>query len=157
MGKELVTAKNVAEYLLGLTNPDVGDIMSNLKLQKLVYYAQGYHLALFDKPLFDDYPIVAWEHGPVVESLYHDYKQFKSGAIEIPKFIDESMFSDEQKGLLDEVFEVLGQFSGWKLRNMTHEELPWKSVEIGEEISNDSMKTYFKTLIEKQASNTQKA
>ena len=89
--KSLINASNVAEYFLSLTEPEAGDIMSNLKLQKLVYYAQGYHLALFNKEFFSD-EIEAWEHGPVVPQLYHCYKQYGSGAIAIPENIDSSVF-----------------------------------------------------------------
>ena len=72
------TASEVAKWFLAY-NRDVlaeegGEYISNLKLQKLLYYAQGSFLAVTDSPLFDD-PIVAWQHGPVVESVYHEYKK----------------------------------------------------------------------------------
>ena len=41
---------------------EVGDVMTNLKLQKLLYYMQGFHLAVFDTPLFDE-DIEAWQYG----------------------------------------------------------------------------------------------
>ncbi|HSX79064.1 MAG TPA: type II toxin-antitoxin system antitoxin SocA domain-containing protein, partial [Candidatus Saccharimonadia bacterium] len=56
---------DVAQYFLAKADEDAGDLMSNLKLQKLVYYAQGFALALLDKPLFPQC-IEAWIHGPVV-------------------------------------------------------------------------------------------
>ncbi len=144
MDNKNVTAKNVAEYFLALSSPEEGDIISNLKIQKLVYYAQGYHLALYDRPFFGD-KIVAWEHGPVVESLYHDYKKFGSGAIEQPQVFDSSNFTAEQHDLVKEVYKVLGQFSGWKLRNMTHSESPWLETPKGQVIEEVLMKDYFKT------------
>jgi uncharacterized phage-associated protein len=52
--------------------------MSNLKLQKLMYYAQGFSLVLFNKPLFPE-RIEAWIHGPVIPAVYHKYKGY--GAI----------------------------------------------------------------------------
>ncbi len=62
-------AKEVADYSLGSVEPDSGDNLSNLKLQKLVAYAQGFHLAMKDgEPLFDE-PIEAWAHGPVIPSM----------------------------------------------------------------------------------------
>jgi uncharacterized phage-associated protein len=67
-------AQDVAEYFLTLVDDEAGDSLSNLKLQKLVYYAQGFHLALTEKPLFDE-AIEAWEHGPVVPGLYHKLKR----------------------------------------------------------------------------------
>ncbi|NIM15131.1 MAG: DUF4065 domain-containing protein [Candidatus Aminicenantes bacterium] len=140
----MIKSKQVAEYLLGLSEPEYGDIISNLKLQKLVYYAQGFHLAIYDNPLFDE-PIVKWEHGPVVESLYHEYKKYGPNAIPVPGFVDTSIFSDEQKELLNEVFEVYGQFSAWKLRCMSHEEPPWKQAPLKGVIDLELMKKYFKT------------
>ncbi len=135
----------VADYFLSLSDPETGDLISNLKLQKLVYYAQGFHLAVFDEPLFGE-RIEAWTHGPVVPDLYHTYKQHAAGFIPPPDSIDTSCFSDDQKELLDEVNEVYGQFSAWKLRNMTHEESPWIEASTNQgEISHDAMKEYFKT------------
>lgn len=138
----MVTAKNVAEFFLSLSSPELDDYISNLKLQKLLYYAQGFHIAIFEKPLFDD-KIVAWEHGPVVESLYYEYKQNGSAAIPIPQEISTSMFSLEQIELLKEVYQIMGQFSAWKLRNMTHSESPWIDTPRNLEISHDKMKSYF--------------
>ena len=71
----------VAAYFLNKANSDdVGDLISNLKLQKLVCYAQGFALAIFERALYDD-TIEAWQHGPVVLGLYHRFKTFGSGAI----------------------------------------------------------------------------
>lgn len=50
-----------------------GELMTNLKLQKMLYYQQGFHLAYFGTPLFDD-EIEAWMYGPVVPSVYNHYK-----------------------------------------------------------------------------------
>ena len=141
----MISCHNVAEYLLSLSEPESGDIISHLKLQKLVYYAQGFHLAMFDKPLFDE-RVEAWTHGPVVPALYHTYKQYESGCIPPPDGVDTSDFSKQQLELLREVYEVYGQFSAWKLRNMTHEEAPWiEASETQGEISRESMRDYFKT------------
>ena len=139
----------VAAYFLNKANSDdAGDLISNLKLQKLVYYAQGFALAIFERTLFDDM-IEAWQHGPVVPGLYHHFKTFGSGAIETPdEFNPESLSADEQ-GLLDEVYDVYGQFSAWKLRNMTHDEPPWKdAAKTGSFISQQSMAEYFKTQLQ---------
>ena len=57
--------------------------VSNLELQKLLYYAQGHHLAERGTPLFDD-EIQAWSHGPVVKDVYHRLKHFGSGNVVLP-------------------------------------------------------------------------
>lgn len=140
------SAKNVAEYFLCKSEPEVGDFISNLKLQKLVYYAQGFHLAMHGNPLFDE-QILAWEHGPVVEKLYHYYKEHGASAIPPPEKFDTEIFSPQQKELLDDVYKVYGQFSAWKLRNMTHSERPWIETTYGQPISNDLMAEFFKDYI----------
>ena len=67
-------AFDVANYFLWLAN-DIGSFVSNLKLQKLVYYAQAWHLALYDCPLFDE-DFQAWIHGPVIPELFEKYQHF---------------------------------------------------------------------------------
>ncbi len=141
------TSKQVAEYFLCLTDPDVGEIISNLKLQKLVYYAQGFHLAMHNRVLFDE-PILAWEHGPVVENLYREYKQFGNQAIPQPETFDSSVFTDKQIDLLKEVYEVYGQFSAWKLRNMTHSEQPWLETPKNQVINPELMRSFFKNYVD---------
>ncbi|HXD33894.1 MAG TPA: type II toxin-antitoxin system antitoxin SocA domain-containing protein [Pyrinomonadaceae bacterium] len=142
-----VTALHVANYFLSQTDEEAGDLISNLKLQKLVYYAQGFHVAMFEKTaLFPD-QIEAWTHGPVVDSLYHEFKTFGAGPIPRPVDFDSEIFSTEQRELLDEVYKVYGQFSAWKLRNLTHEEPPYQEglKSLGRIISLDSLYRYFST------------
>ncbi len=143
----MIACKDVAKYFLTLNDIEVGELISNLKLQKLVYYAQGFYLAIEDKPLFDDI-IEAWAHGPVIPTLYADYRRFKSGSIPPPVNFNLKVISKDVKELLDEVYSVFGQFSAWKLRNMTHEEPPWKDAwNTDKIITQESMKIYFKTLL----------
>ncbi len=138
--------RQVAAYFLNKANSDdAGDLISNLKLQKLVYYALGFYLAIYGRRLFRD-ELYAWQHGPVFPSLYHKYKQFGNAAIPTPDDFDTNCLSDEVKDLLDEVYYVYGQFSAWKLRNMTHEEPPWKDVRaINDRITDQALIDYFKT------------
>jgi len=146
--RQEVSCQDVAKYFLSLTDEDAGDLISNLKLQKLVYYAQGFHLALFDKPLFKE-TIEAWIHGPVTLDLYHIYKRYGNQGIPIPEYIDFLKYPENIKNLLDEIYSVYGQFSAWKLRNMTHMEPPWREArESNKIISNFSLKKYFLTQIE---------
>ena len=140
----MLSCFDVANYFLALADEDAGDLMSNLKLQKLVYYAQGFHLAVFDAPLFPE-PIEAWTHGPVVPELYHAYKNYGSGAIP-PPVVDFSIYSDDLRNLLDEVYRNYAQFSAWRLRNMTHNEPPWvDNVSRSDEITYEELQDYFKT------------
>lgn len=145
----MLTCHDVARYFLAQCDEEAGDLISNLKLQKLVYYAQGFSLALLGRPLFAD-RIEAWQHGPVVPVLYHAYKDYGSGPIPIPQDVDFTRYSDEERELLDEVANVYGQFSAWKLRNMTHEEAPWANVQhaIPCEITKDSLSAFFRTRVQ---------
>jgi uncharacterized phage-associated protein len=142
----MLTCRQVADYFLAQQEEESGDLMSNLKLQKLMYYAQGLSLAARNKPLFNE-SIEAWMHGPVVPELYHAFKRHGADAIPAPTDFDLSAYDAEEKEILDEVYKVFGQFSGWKLRNMTHDEPPWKNTPSQEVISHASMTEYFKTQI----------
>lgn len=142
----MVHVRHVAAYFLNIANQDdAEDLISNLKVQKLCYYAQGFHLALYGTRLFDE-PIEAWQHGPVVADLYHQFKVHKGSAIPTPDDFDVSLLSDTVQALLNEVYEVYGQFSAWKLRNLTHTEPPWiEASESGTLIADQTMIDYFRT------------
>lgn len=144
----MLTCFDIARYFLTLTDEESGDAISNLKLQKLVYYAQGFHLALHSKPLFNE-SIEAWMHGPVIPELYHHYKEHGATPIPKPMDLDFSVYSDEVKELLDEVYMVYGQYSAWKLRELTHDEPTWKNnyQSLDKTISHQEMISYFKTLV----------
>ena len=143
-----IPIEEVANYFLDKLDIETEDCISNLKLQKLVYYAQGFVMALTDKKLFDE-PIEAWEHGPVVRSLYQKYKENGSAAITKTKDLEYKSLSKypEVMEILDEVYQVYGQFSAWKLRNMTHDETPWLDTNRNDVITDCKMLTFFKTQI----------
>jgi uncharacterized phage-associated protein len=143
----MLSCYDVAQYFLAKADEDAGDLMSNLKLQKLVYYAQGFAFALLDTPLFPQC-IEAWIHGPVVPALYHEYKNYGTDAIPSPRELDFSKYDQETRHLLDEVYAVYGQFAAWKLRNMTHQEPPWCMTPAGQEITHDALRAYFKTQVD---------
>ena len=140
-----MTAHEVAKYLVSLVDEDAGDSISNLKLQKLLYYAQGGFLAVHDKPLFPE-AIKAWEHGPVVPQEYHAFKEFGGGPIPVEQ-VDLTRYSPEVREVLDEVNSVYGQFTASKLRAMTHSEPPWRDTPLNEVITLDKMKDFFKTIV----------
>ncbi len=143
-GKPVTTAKEVAKAFLKLSQPEVGDVLTNLKIQKLVYYAQGFSLAINNRPLFKE-DILAWAHGPVVRELYDLYKVNGASPIDVPD--EDVKMSQEDLELISEVNKVYGQFSAWKLRDMTHQGAPWKETSQGGVIGLDSMERYFKTLV----------
>lgn len=144
------TAEQVADYILSLSRPEVGDIISNLKLQKLLYYCQGFHLAMNDgNPLFDE-DIEAWNYGPVVPSVYHKYKDKGSNYIDPPDNPDLENLTTDQKELIEDVYTTYGQFSAWRLMEMTHDESPWKrsyNGSLNRIITKQLMEQYFRTQV----------
>jgi uncharacterized phage-associated protein len=141
----MLSAHDVAKYFVSLVDEDAGDSISNLKLQKLLYYAQGGHLAYYGKPLFPE-EVKAWAHGPVVPEVYHRYKQHGSESIPVER-VDLEAYPPQVREILDEVNSVYGQFTASKLRAMTHQEPPWKDTPQKGTISRESMKEFFKTLV----------
>ncbi len=121
------SATDIANYFLTLARGASGESssISNLKLQKLLYYAQGYHLAMFGQPLFPE-PIEAWKYGPVVKDLYHQYKSFTHASIPAPTGWDPKIIPEEYKLFVDDVFADLSHFNAWDLHLRTHRESPWR-------------------------------
>jgi uncharacterized phage-associated protein len=105
---------------------------------------------MFDEPLFKE-EIEAWTHGPVVPKIYHHFKEYGDGGIPSPAKVPKL-----DKGtieFLDEIYRIFGQYSAWKLRNMTHEEPPWKQAVARKNrvIDPKIMRKYFKTLLKDDA------
>lgn len=119
-----------------------GELVSNLKLQKLLYYIQGFNIAYFDKPLFDE-DIEAWQYGPVVPDVYHKYKGYGYSGLSANSNIINLV--PEEENLFNQVYNIYGDFSAVGLMHLTHKESPWCSTEIGNIISKDKLKEYFKT------------
>ena len=138
-------ALDIANKIISKTDLEHGDTISNLKLQKMMYYQQGFHLAYFGTPLFDE-DIVAWQYGPVVPSVYKEYKSFESNSISTSK--EGISLSDDEEELFNNVYEEYNQFSAVALMKMTDEESPWKTTEINSVIRRDKMMAFFKTQIE---------
>jgi len=139
---------DIAKKIIKMADDDIangGDNITNLKLQKLLYYQQGYHLAQFDKPLFDE-NVEAWMYGPVVPVAYDYFQQY--GAQSLPVEKDVIILPDEEESLFYQVYDAYREFSAIGLMNMTHREKPWTEAvphNRGTVISLDAMKSYFKT------------
>lgn len=131
-------ARNKVDYESGCTD----ELITNLKLQKLLYYAQGCVLGLTGEPLFSE-EMEAWEHGPVVPEIYHKYKGYGKSGIEFNEPYNEKSIDGNTRDILESVYLEFGQYSAWKLRNMTHEEDPWKGTLKNHSISKKAIKDYF--------------
>jgi len=147
-GETNVAPLDVVKAFLALQELDLdsGDVITNLKAQKLVYYAQGWHLAKFDSPLFQE-DFQAWAHGPVIPELYNQLKKFGSRQIGTIGDLDPDIFSRQQLDLLISVYKTYAQYSAWKLRDMTHGETPWRNTKQSDTITKDSIKSFFSTAI----------
>ena len=139
---------DIAKKLIKMADDDIangGDNLTNLKLQKLLYYEQGYHLAAFNAPLFDE-AVEAWMYGPVVPVAYDYYQQY--GATSLPVVDNVIVLTDEEEALFYQVYDAYREFSAIGLMNKTHQERPWMMVQPknrGSVISHESMKAFFKT------------
>lgn len=155
-----VKAEAVARYLVLLAEAgDDGpasepDCLTPLRLQKLLYYVQGWSLAMNGRPMFTD-RIQAWKYGPVVRSVYDLFKDCKSGAIPGDAASSEGL-SREQRDFIEQVWQAYKPYSAIALANMTHDEMPWKKARAGlgaeangeTEISLDDMREAFTKLME---------
>lgn len=158
------TYKPVADFFIALSNI-TGNLISNLKLQKLVYYADAWHLANYGEPLVKE-EFQAWIHGPVIAALYGEYKHFSWQPIQRPD-LDESAynnirdyFDSRSLTLLDAVVDSYFGLSAYELEKMTHSELPWREARAGLAddqtsnaiISKESMQNYYSSFIKKDGS-----
>lgn len=140
--------------------------VTQMKLQKLIYFAHGWYLALADEPLVKE-EFQAWQYGPVIPSVYHKFKVF--GTLGIDRLGEEfcitscglelitpsiSDMTGVVNSLLNRIWTVYGSFSGSQLSEMTHAQgSPWKQMrdKYGDKrdivIPNNIIKSYFKGFI----------
>lgn len=153
---------DICRHVINYSNEhDYG--ISNLKLQKILYFIQAYFLTnkIDNSPCFDE-KIEAWDFGPVVPKAYHEYKQYGSGDIPTVdsyiwfdeediwnfkrvKFKD-NIIKDEDKKLIDKVIDMFSDYSATDLVSLTHRQLPWINAYApyqNNEITIDSIREYF--------------
>ena len=119
---------NIARYFIVKSYEDGReDEMTNMKVQKLLYYSQSLHLALYNKPLFPE-EIQAWRYGPVCPPAYRFYCQFEAEQLPIPDALELAVISQEDQQILEEVWGYFGSYHAYSLSDMTHNEFPWKKA-----------------------------
>jgi uncharacterized phage-associated protein len=127
----MVNPKTIAEYFIIRAYEDGRENeMTNLKVQKLLYYSQCLYLALFNQPLFAE-EIQAWRYGPVCPSAYYFYSQFESQQLPIPQRDSLVKLTPEIKEVLEEVWQYFGEYHAYYLSDLTHVEFPWKKARKG--------------------------
>jgi uncharacterized phage-associated protein len=100
-----------------------GTTLTAMKLQKLLYYTQAWHLAVTDRPLFSD-TMEAYQYGPVVPEVWRARWSWESRNPREQQ-IDSIQMDDLESDLIDLVLATYGSKTGDELSALTHEELPW--------------------------------
>lgn len=153
-------AIDIAQYIINHAL-DTEKNISNLKLQKLLYYIQAAFLVEKNEPCFEE-NIMNWKHGPVVEEVYYQFKNYSNRNIneyqkgysiyefdddynyvkrDIP--FDENIIDDDDKSMINNIIDNLLGYSAWTLVEKTHEEDPWRKTDRFDVISNESIYDYF--------------
>lgn len=143
----MATAHDVAAYIL----KGCGS-MSAMKLQKLVYYSQAWHLVWDEEPLFAE-PVEAWANGPVIRELYDGHRgQFTVSSWPAG---DPDAMTAEERGSVDAIIKHYGDKSAFWLSEATHREDPWRDARAGlgpgqrsnVEITPAAMAEYYSSLV----------
>ncbi len=151
-GNTKIDIFSVANFFLNIVDRDSESTITPLKLQKILYYAQGYYLARKGKELFKE-DFEAWAHGPANPKIYEKYKDYAGNVIDSPKDEDIPIFSEDLTDFLYSIWDVFGIFDGKYLENLTHQEAPWLEARNGYKpgekcnvvIKKESMKRFFQT------------
>lgn len=151
MAESTYTALDIAKWFVNATDRESGDAITHLKVQKLIYYAQGWALANLGRPLFEE-DMQAWAHGPVATSVFSHFRDKGWAAIEQQPITRK--VAGEDAALLAAVNEKYGVFSAKKLEQMTHTEAPWLNARgnlrpearCTTPISKADMKSFFEGL-----------
>jgi uncharacterized phage-associated protein len=144
----MTSALEVSRFLIFLKDHDPRGLeLSNLKLQKLLYYSQGYYLSMYGETMFDD-SIEAWKYGPVVPSVYRSYKSFGHLDIKIPndEHYDYTDLENRKQSVIAYVWKTLGEMTAGSLVDKTHSELPWLRTWLNDSdkiIPNDLLEAFF--------------
>lgn len=132
---------------------NAGDPKTSMHLHKILYFAQGWSLALNDEPIFRE-PIQAWQYGPVVPEVYQATKHWGADPITQPlaQSGNEDLTEDE-KDVIEYVWESYKGWTAGQLVSGTHNEGPWREFydpkKRGVVIPLDKIRLYFNGLYEK--------
>lgn len=118
-------ALDVARYVILYCNR-IGSSISNLKLQKVLYFIQAEFLVTINRACFKE-EIEAWALGPVVPEVYHEFKVFGSSIIPAfyVSFFDERIINLEHRGLIEGIVDECKDYSASQLVDLTHKQSPW--------------------------------
>jgi uncharacterized phage-associated protein len=122
-----LAASLVAKWFIARAQLSDAHDVDNLKLQKLLFLAQSRYLSLAGAPLIKE-QFEAWRHGPVLPAVYRECSEFASRPIEMDLAEDGpwTTLGADVEIVLDEIWAAFGVYSGWKLRQITHDLGPWE-------------------------------
>lgn len=135
----------VAKYIIMRCN-QMGKTISNLKLQKILYFVQAEFLVAKGYPCFPE-RIEAWDFGPVVPDAYRRYKIYGSASIPFMGEDYSHLFSPDDKMMIDEIVEQCAKYSASTLVEITHHQAPWQNAYRSRSnnlIDPDSIRRFFK-------------
>jgi uncharacterized phage-associated protein len=143
----MISCQDIAKTIVYLSDKS-GDPISNLKLQKLLYYTQGWHLAIFGQAVFAE-DIQAWIHGPAVPEVYRAFKDY--GSSPIPPCESAPDIDIATGEHIRNVLSAYNHLSAWQLEQLTHSEEPWIVARGGipddqssdAVITHESMRSFF--------------
>lgn len=118
----MYSAHDVAVHIINWCN-EHGISISNLKLQKLLYFVQGEASAKISQRLIDD-DFYAWRLGPVVPEVYSDYAMYSSSPI--PKQSVTKVIWEKEQEIIEETLLKYARYSTWSLVEKSHNQDPWK-------------------------------
>lgn len=154
MVNNLSNTRQVTKSLLQIADANK-NLVTNLKAQKLLYFAHGLCLAKYDVPLVEGESFQAWRYGPVIESLYHHLKVFGDAPISpISPFLSsweslsDSDDDEKRKRCLSSILRQFGGMAAGRLIDLSHDKNgPWSIAyqddAHGIEVPNDKIKEYF--------------
>ena len=141
-------AIDVANWFINQFDKNVGDVITHLKVQKLLYFSEAWSQALLDEELFSE-NIEAWAHGPVVREVFDQFKGSGWGPLSTTSEIVE--FDENTHGVLSEVLDTYGNVAAKTLEHLTHQDKPWidargtlsPEARCSNVITKKSIKKYF--------------
>ncbi|MBQ3195938.1 MAG: DUF4065 domain-containing protein [Clostridia bacterium] len=141
-GEVSMNAISLSNYVI-IQFENKGVPITNLKLQKVIYYIQGYFYRQFNRPAFLE-EIYNWQYGPVVPEVYYEYNTNGSSALKPQLSCTDFSIEECEKKLVYSIVEKCSDISTSNLVSMTHSENPWKNSNPGGIISKKSIELFFK-------------
>lgn len=144
----MATVFDASDFFISQAQNNINDTITNLRLNKLLFFAQAWCLSRYSKPLFSD-DIEAWDFGPVIPAIYQKYKSNGKNNIDITsQNYTSNVFSGDELQVLIDVYNYYGRFSTTELVDISHQEGgPWDMAykqKKGSVISKDELRSYYK-------------